>query len=271
MWRLLLWLQDQLQICDECDRGYHFKCCDPEITDTPEGMTAERSVTGGGECCLLACFMSQQHASVSQGGVCLDSCTCCHAETEVALTLTSLLLQQACDEWHEAYLATVQLNNACAGSWQRPSGFTFSCVIWAEWHLNPSMDSSPELLLAVNWYSGGLSFKIIWSVSLSAKQYWREAGSPEEVLGWAFILIIFQPASLYLWKNVAKWLNRFRSKTKTGSRLRGRNWLLNSPTYYDFLLFHSLKSETGIHSNGSVDLRCLQWWTPAVNKSCLQW
>ena len=30
------------------------------------------------------CFTSQQHANVSQGRVCSDNCTCCHAETEVA-------------------------------------------------------------------------------------------------------------------------------------------------------------------------------------------
>ena len=35
-------------------------------------------------CCLLACLMSQQHASVSQGRICSDKFTCCHTETEVA-------------------------------------------------------------------------------------------------------------------------------------------------------------------------------------------
>ena len=30
------------------------------------------------------CFTSKQHASVSQGRICCDSCTCCYTEIEVA-------------------------------------------------------------------------------------------------------------------------------------------------------------------------------------------
>ena len=33
---------------------------------------------------LVACLTSQQHASVSQGRICLDQCTCRHIEIEVA-------------------------------------------------------------------------------------------------------------------------------------------------------------------------------------------
>ena len=33
---------------------------------------------------LLACLTPQQHASVSQGRICLDKFTCCHTETKVA-------------------------------------------------------------------------------------------------------------------------------------------------------------------------------------------
>ena len=33
---------------------------------------------------LVACLMSQQHASVSQGRICLDNFTCCHTEIEIA-------------------------------------------------------------------------------------------------------------------------------------------------------------------------------------------
>ena len=39
-------------------------------------------------CCgwwrLVVCLSSQQCASVSQGQICSDNCTCCHTETEVA-------------------------------------------------------------------------------------------------------------------------------------------------------------------------------------------
>ena len=33
---------------------------------------------------MVGCLTSQQHASVSQGRVCSDNCTCCHTEIEVA-------------------------------------------------------------------------------------------------------------------------------------------------------------------------------------------
>ena len=37
-----------------------------------------------GVCWLAGCSMSQEHASVSQGRICSDNCTCCHTEIEVA-------------------------------------------------------------------------------------------------------------------------------------------------------------------------------------------
>ena len=39
---------------------------------------------GSSPVCLFACLTSQQHASVSQGRICSDNFTCCHAEIEVA-------------------------------------------------------------------------------------------------------------------------------------------------------------------------------------------
>ena len=35
-------------------------------------------------CLSVGCLTSQQHASVSQGRIYSDNCTCCHTETEVA-------------------------------------------------------------------------------------------------------------------------------------------------------------------------------------------
>ena len=35
-------------------------------------------------CLLVDCLLSQQHASVSQGWICSDNCTCCHTEIEAA-------------------------------------------------------------------------------------------------------------------------------------------------------------------------------------------
>ena len=54
----------------------------------PQGSTSllpKWSVTSKVSFCLLVgCLTSQQHASVSQGRVCSDNCTCCHTEIEVA-------------------------------------------------------------------------------------------------------------------------------------------------------------------------------------------
>ena len=47
------------------------------------GLQRDGSVLG--KCCLfIACLTSQQHASVFQGRICSDNCTCCHTEIEVA-------------------------------------------------------------------------------------------------------------------------------------------------------------------------------------------
>ena len=35
-------------------------------------------------CFLVGCLTSLQHASVSQGRICSDNCTCCHTEIQVA-------------------------------------------------------------------------------------------------------------------------------------------------------------------------------------------
>ena len=35
-------------------------------------------------CLFVGCLTSQQHASVSQGRICIDSFTCCHTEIEAA-------------------------------------------------------------------------------------------------------------------------------------------------------------------------------------------
>ena len=50
----------------------------------------------GGLLCV-GCLMFQQHASVSQGQVCSDNCTCCHTETEVADQTFYLTLSQYTD------------------------------------------------------------------------------------------------------------------------------------------------------------------------------
>ena len=54
-------------------------------TNRKEGETDRRNVRQTQRHCLLVgCLTSQQHASVSQGRICSDNCTCCHTEIEVA-------------------------------------------------------------------------------------------------------------------------------------------------------------------------------------------
>ena len=48
-------------------------------------------------CLLVGCLTSQQHASVSQGRIYLDTFTCCHTETEVAVSTFHLTQSQYTD------------------------------------------------------------------------------------------------------------------------------------------------------------------------------
>ena len=52
---------------------------------------------GKGLLVFVDCLTSQQHASVSQGRVCSDNCTCCHTEIEVADETFHLTLSQYTD------------------------------------------------------------------------------------------------------------------------------------------------------------------------------
>ena len=46
---------------------------------------------------FVGCLTSQQHASVSQGRICSDKCTCCHTEIEVADQTSHLTQSQYTD------------------------------------------------------------------------------------------------------------------------------------------------------------------------------
>ena len=50
----------------------------------PKGEELQLSSSDASVCLLVACLMSQQQASVSQGRICTDNFTCCHAEVEAA-------------------------------------------------------------------------------------------------------------------------------------------------------------------------------------------
>ena len=61
----------------------------PNRYNRERGKTSQtqKEREGGGRefvCWLVACLMSQQHASVSQGRICSDNFSCYHTEIEVA-------------------------------------------------------------------------------------------------------------------------------------------------------------------------------------------
>ena len=153
------------------------------------------------------------------------------------------------------------MKTACAGSWQRPKRLLSFALFGLNDDSTRALISPQESLSVVNWFSGGLSVKVI--LTASAKEYWWEAESPEEVLSWAFMAIVVQLTSFTFEKRGE--MARPVHKDKAGSRLKGRNWPFTSSTYYDFLFFQLLKSKTGTPFNGSVDFSHLQRWTPAVH------
>ena len=68
----------------------------------------------GGLGWFVGCLTSQQHASVSQGQICSDSCTCFHTEIEVA-DQTFYLAQS---QYTETGLTSPSANTITPGAWQ---------------------------------------------------------------------------------------------------------------------------------------------------------
>ena len=65
-------------------------------------------------CLLVGCLTSQHHASVSQGRICSDNCTCCHTEIEVADPTFYLTQSQYTDTGP----AGPSANSITPGAWQ---------------------------------------------------------------------------------------------------------------------------------------------------------
>ena len=63
---------------------------------------------------FVGCLTSQQHASVSPGRICSDSCTCCHIEIEVA-DPTFYLTQS---QYTDTGLASPSADPVTPGTWQ---------------------------------------------------------------------------------------------------------------------------------------------------------
>ena len=65
---------------------------------------------------LVACLMSQQHASVSRGRICSDNFTCCHTETEVADQTFNLTQSQYTDTGPTSPIADTRTPDTWQGS-----------------------------------------------------------------------------------------------------------------------------------------------------------
>ena len=56
-----------------------------QVTSTMEAVQASSALQPGRSVqVVVSCFTSRQHASVSQGRICSNNCTCCHTKVEVA-------------------------------------------------------------------------------------------------------------------------------------------------------------------------------------------
>ena len=67
-------------------------------------------------CLLVGCLTSQQQASVSQGRICSDNCTCCHTEIEVADQTFYLTQSQYTDTGQTSHSADPRTPGAWQGS-----------------------------------------------------------------------------------------------------------------------------------------------------------
>ena len=65
-------------------------------------------------CLFVGCLTSQEHASVSQGRICSDSCTCCHTKIETA-DLTFHLTQS---QYTDTGLTSPSTGPITPGAWQ---------------------------------------------------------------------------------------------------------------------------------------------------------
>ena len=97
-----------------------------------EKTAAARPVNSVVVCLLVGCLMSQQHASVSQGRICLDNFTCCHTEIEVADQTFNLTQSQYTD----TVPTSPNTDPRTPGAWQ---GSHWRANFLSHWY-----DSTPE-------------------------------------------------------------------------------------------------------------------------------
>ena len=75
---------------------------------------------------VVAWLKFQQHASVSQGRICSDNCTCCHTETEVAAQNICLTQSQYTDTGPTSPSANPRQPGAESTEWQGSYSIFFS-------------------------------------------------------------------------------------------------------------------------------------------------
>ena len=86
-------------------------------------------------CWLVACLTSQQHASVSQGRICRNNCTCCHTKIEIADPTFYLTQSQYTDTGPNSPSADPITPGAWQGSrwkWTRTAEDKVNCRTVAE-------------------------------------------------------------------------------------------------------------------------------------------
>ena len=80
-------------------------------------------------CLFAGCLTSQQHASVSQGRICLDNFMCCHTVIEVA-DQTFYLAQSQCTD---TGLTTPSTDPITPGAWQGSHwSANFKSLVWLD-------------------------------------------------------------------------------------------------------------------------------------------
>ena len=82
--------------------------------DDPQDSTRAFHWTTSPCCLLVGCLTSRQHATVYQGRICLDHCTCCHTEVEVAHQTFYLTRSQYTDTG----LTSPSADPTTPGEWQ---------------------------------------------------------------------------------------------------------------------------------------------------------
>ena len=126
-------------------------------------------------CLLVGCLKSQQHASVSQGRICSDSCTCCHTEIEVADQ--SFYLTQS--QYTDTGPTSPSDEPVTPDTWQSSHwSSSFKSMVWLDpekspqrlWESNPGLSAlKANILTTVPVRLWGTGSRDLWNLMVSRK------------------------------------------------------------------------------------------------------